>query len=868
MASSNSTFKITSGTPRDEEYNLMRNPGIELGTGSSWVGDITGGGVGIVNSCSDPDYVYSGRFSMRVLADTGTDGVRTYLSDYAPTVEPYTLSWKVKWGGSDTPATGAAGVLLGAVSLTPVNYRAIDRGWYQYWVTFDGVSGGEKLHFTQANATVSFMDEIRLCLGTYTEYFDGDSFDASWDGSPGNSSSTRRAKEAAEFEFANIDNRDSGFFLNGVVPNVAQYRGGGAYNQSVFGDGRTLVDTKYDNVIETINLMVLASSQDDIAQMMQDMRRLLIKAKDYWINKFSTDPVWIEARSSTETNIRYGIIHNAQIVSDVDMWRQPFLQPKGAAFMGNIQLIIERGHWQDEKPGNRSYIDISNEVDYDTNGLTYGMEASREAFILNGRQTANITHIFKWDESLSSFSTNMVNEALPWDMFDLPYTTDDAIYFGIESTGEVDAAQPCNLVFDIGDPARMHESGFDLEQYYSGAWADALVQYDGTAESATGKPMRRNGPGMVTFYMTQLTVPHAINGVTGYWVRYRLTYAQPAQDSPSQQNRLVYTATQPYVEVSADEIGGDIDAPAKISVFPTYKGINKVICAARSVSRGSDFTPVINLSQTNNPTGVTVTVPGALTTFATEDITACASNDHAFYEIPAAGPAARLEQVKVVIASPLAWQYSGRFRLMVRFWAWARDVVGGIWVDADFTVDAEVSSGSGGLAAGQPSRFDYDNTALHGTYFVSDLGVFDLSQIEGVDEISISIYVSSVGGYFRMYFSDLWLMPVDEFYVESDDVSSTYPGTASEAPLRGKLVIDGTQIKRGIESYAMDGSEVVARYNTNSSSRPFIKPNTNVRLYFLTHYTGNYYVRESQWNLTSSVAIEKVQRYLSMRGSR
>lgn len=863
--SSNSTFKITSGGTRAEEKNYIKNPNIE----STSQGFISSGGW--YSSNSEQKYVYSGRFSMRVLGISG-DGVRTTAS-YAETADVYTLSWKGKWADGDDPVTGALAVRQEATYLTPLNYAPIgDDGWYQYWVSFTGtVATPSKFYWELTDGTVVYMDEFRLALGTSIDYFDGDDSDAYWDGTPRNSSSTRPAKTGVEFEFANIDNRHSGFFLDGITPNIAAYRGGGVYNQSVFGDGRTLVDTQYDNVIETIGLKLVASSQDELAKKMQDLRRLLIKAKDFWVNRFATEPVWIEARSSNETNIRYAVIHNAQILSDSDMWRQPFLQPGNEAFLDNISLVIERGHWQDARPGIRSDVDASNQIVYDTNGLTYGMEANREAFILNGRQQANISHIFKWDQGATTWSSNMVDAALPWDWFDLPCQTGDAIYFGIE-TSDTDAAHFTNLVFDLGKPTRLNDSGSEWEIYYSGSWqtltALGLDYHDGTAEAIGQKELRRVGPAMLSWEeANSLWSTVAVNGVTGYWIRYYLTTALPATESPTQQNRIPYVATRPYVEIDADEIGGDIDAPVKIIVRPEYAPIGRVLCCARSVSRGSNFTPVINLAQTNNPDGITVSCPGALTTFDAWS-TIGATDEGAHYELNVGAQSPRLEQVKVSIASPLAKEYSGRFRLILRFAGYA--YFGGGYVDCDFTIDAEVSSGSGSVATSQPARFDYVNSGLQFTQFASDLGVYDTSQFSEANQIDISIYVQSDGtGYLDLYMYDMWLMPVDEFVVDARDLAEGTV-TDSQVPLRGELVIDGTQLKRGIVGYSAEETSSLVRaiYNTSSSRRPFVKPNNNVRLYFLNFWMGNYNLFESNYLYTTSVSISKVQQYLSMRGSR
>lgn len=145
--------------------------------------------------------------------------------------------------------------------------------------------------------------------------------------------------------------KNSGLYLNNIRPQIAQYKGGGTYRSSPFADGRRLVDTKYENVIETFELKARQLGQDVMALTMQEIRRLLVKAAEYWTTTWQNEPVWLEARASKETNTRYAIVVNGTIPDDENYWNQPFLQPLRTTVMDNLTMIIERQHWLATQPG-------------------------------------------------------------------------------------------------------------------------------------------------------------------------------------------------------------------------------------------------------------------------------------------------------------------------------------------------------------------------------------------------------------------------------------------------------------------------------------------------------------------------------------
>lgn len=156
------------------------------------------------------------------------------------------------------------------------------------------------------------------------------------------------------------------YYLASWRPVVAQYKGGGVYRDSAMTDGRALVFKRFENPIETFELHIKShNNQDEAIAFTRRMRNLLEKAADYWASPPQKDPVWIEARASKETNIRYAIVHSGQIPEDGNPYDAPWLQPDCSAVNAELTCVVERGHWLETRPGVETAIEISARETYD-----------------------------------------------------------------------------------------------------------------------------------------------------------------------------------------------------------------------------------------------------------------------------------------------------------------------------------------------------------------------------------------------------------------------------------------------------------------------------------------------------------------------
>lgn len=152
---------------------------------------------------------------------------------------------------------------------------------------------------------------------------------------------------------------ETGFFLTEWTPQAADHKGGGVYRESPLAHGKRLILKRWDTTIETFDVKVRGSSQDNLILETRRLRQLLEKASDYWTTPWANEPVWIECKASKESNTRYAPIIRARLVSDDNPFGMPFLQPECYSVMDELQLVVERGHWMANPPKSSECVELT-----------------------------------------------------------------------------------------------------------------------------------------------------------------------------------------------------------------------------------------------------------------------------------------------------------------------------------------------------------------------------------------------------------------------------------------------------------------------------------------------------------------------------
>jgi len=451
----------------------------------------------------------------------------------------------------------------------------------------------------------------------------------------------------------------------------------------------------------------------------------------------------------------------------------------------------------------------------------------------------------------------------------------DACYFGIE--GGAGSLRPfASLVFDLSQVASATTSYTIAWEYYNGAAWAALTSRDNTEMLST--------PDVSSIHWVPPTNwdDVAVNGVTGVWIRARVSALTGTLQPPQQSNNNVYTIITPFAEIAASAVGGDI--PALCQIRSTDQSdedgragsapdlwVNRVLIGLRSTSRGATFNAYINVSDADdqNPTGVTVAVVAPNTTFA---------DDHdritgrRFTWSAQIAQTTFADRAAISFTQEIITQYYGAFRAFLRGRVTTRDA-------NDITARIQLRTGSGGMTltsaeASFQTTTDYEVLDL-GRVNIPASGVLASTELGDASEIAIQAKNNS-GATRTVYFHDLILLPVDEWSIDAVDRANTNDsivGRFDDVP--HLLEIDSvTFAKRNVRALVRTTGEslfVSSIYEPVTPNEAILQANSEQRLWFFaaqTSATGSSYSWIAPPWIAHSVNVWHNARYAGMRGAR
>jgi len=154
-------------------------------------------------------------------------------------------------------------------------------------------------------------------------------------------------------------NGQHGIHLDDWVPVVSGYKNDGVWSDSPLADGGRIVDRQWANVNEVYDIKVDDSTQNSIIETVQDLRRLLEKAAEYWISDWQREPVWIEAKGACESNIRYSLVIIGRVPEDENPYTQPFFNDDNIVFDTLTVLIEREPFWRNIQPESSECVPLS-----------------------------------------------------------------------------------------------------------------------------------------------------------------------------------------------------------------------------------------------------------------------------------------------------------------------------------------------------------------------------------------------------------------------------------------------------------------------------------------------------------------------------
>jgi len=672
----------------------------------------------------------------------------------------------------------------------------------------------------------------------------------------------------------------SGFCCTDWTPAIAEGKGGGVWRDSPLSGGRRLAMRKLGNVIERYELQVRNWNQDQLIRDTQNLRRLLEKAIAYWTTRWQDEPVWIKAQSPLEENPRHALVQDDSTPGDDFPYGQPFWPQIGSAALDSFALLVERGHWTENEPGTGTAVECSAVETYDGRNLgNVDSAGARDpttadaVFIANKRNEANLTDIYHYTAIGPAWSANLMDAALPFDFLPAVPAVGDITYFGID-TAVADSGPFCSLVFDIST------AQVDLTitwEYWNGAWVALTAQDNTDAGGAmTGDPFDTLGVNSVHWVQPSDWATVAVNAITGYWVRARVTAIGGAPAPPQQQNRDIYSIVWPYIEAQSVQVGGDIAALSRVRLnVQSFKDtapvnvlfLDRTIIGLRSTARGDAFTAYLNCADEQNPASITATIISTCN-YQASPVTPTGR----YLNYTPVGVEAMGERWRLTFSNAVANDFMGTYHAYIR-----GSQSGGSVGDIQFRLRAYTSLQGLTYESGIGQFFNAAAAPLNVINQIVDLGMFTIgsdliNEQDDLVNLNLSLYISNseAGSPGDAHFYDIILVPIDEW--AGDFTTITYPRTASDL---AETLLDLDSI-----AYPKQQIRALVRQASTDRIKDIFAPVTNGPAIWQANQKQRYWVfsmydnspDDGDWvaycEIGASIQAQRMARYFSMRGDR
>lgn len=550
------------------------------------------------------------------------------------------------------------------------------------------------------------------------------------------------------------------YFLQKWRPKIPRYKDGGIYQGSILSDQRRITDRRFSTVIETMTITIMGTDYDTVIANLRSLLVLIEQATNYWING-NSNIVYIIAQAETESNPRYASI----IKGDIEELPDPFgidaevgIKIDGTAVgsgMVDVDLTIERRQWGNSAPGTSTVTEISATQSFNSRTLGRSATTAAEVFISGKHNQANLTHVYRYDSSLASFSSNLLDAAQPYKLFPDPAGNGDILYLG-SSTAVSDSGPFSSIITDIETAAA---GTYTLTwEIYTGSWSGLTTRDDTSNFKTTGV----NG---IFFAQSASWATTSINGVTAWWIRVRISAFTSMSPVPTQANRNIYSVVKNYVSIASDAVNGDIPALSRITIVnkahqqspspSVASSMHRMMIGLRSSNRGTNFVSFLNASDEQNISGLTVAAPGISASFIDNTTTPTGR----IVQWVTGGSASIGDRVTYTLDSTIAPDFYGEYRAFI--------ITGQTIADGVISAAVGLQFGSAGTQFGtSPISTDPVGLNDNGEGAIHDLGTVKIIKPPyDVDEITISILASATGSE-TIDFWALVLIPTDEWAID------------------------------------------------------------------------------------------------------
>ena len=643
----------------------------------------------------------------------------------------------------------------------------------------------------------------------------------------------------------------NGFLLDSYTVGRPALKGGGAWQDSPFANGRHLVHGNRANPIDNLTLKAAYPDHGSLIASMQVFDSLLDKAQAYWLVDWQDEPVWLEATVHGETGLRYALIYGYEFSNYPNPYSEPYVNDNSRKYvLDGLVVSLERSFWQNNQPGTSERIAITGSG-YDT--------ALQAGLLIGNRNAGALTGIHKAPAGTIN-TTNLLSGSPPYSLFAASDTTNSAIYFG--------ANDPFgSLIFNLNEG--VSGSQVMVYEYYNGTtWVDLAAYFSiaNIPDSTAG--LFVSGVHSVRWLSPADWVKNQPVGglTTSYWMRARISSGTVGGTPPSQQTRHVCTANQAYVDIDETQIAGDLnalsvirfisegateDTSTEVGPGPILR-IGQIMFGLRNYERGPNFNAYINMATADNVAGIAVNVAPYRNPIPVITTTAASPAGSTLTWSNSSGDTEMADLFTVVLDGTIAQEFYGEYRLLMRMKHDGQQGETTVRYAINFnTYLSATKTGKTKLIA--------EGVGMQ----VVDLGGLkiphsnDIKMTDTLDAIALTIQLKTANAR-NITIYDLILLPTDQmageisgtgsipldetYYIESDAIN--YPGKAKRCFLKNST--SGNII--GSLDAVLNGEQV-------------LHASTRQRLW-VTAVNG---ADQDDYNLVYGVEVEKMQRYHFLR---
>jgi len=549
------------------------------------------------------------------------------------------------------------------------------------------------------------------------------------------------------------------------------------------------------------NIIAKDCTPDELREEIDRFEDLLVKAWEYSHTFYQRTPVLLHVRAARESGDRYALVDSSpEIDKDSPLFNRAFDE----AVLSEMGVGVLRYAWTDTPTGTLPTVeDLSARADAESAPAAPVLAVRGAVGNVRHHAVGTLSDVYAFDASLGTFSGNLVATD-SYDLFSVAGAVpavNDIHYFG--------GTRPFFTVAGyIGTPGVY--SWTEVWELWTGAAWTTMTAGTQYVLYPDATPFKTEG----VWAFSQLGgswQQTAINGVTRYWVRVRISAFTSHTTTPRNEDQRAFALQHPHIVLPSTAVQGD--APPRVllrmrhglgaTTSPAFGLTNRILAGLKTVESTSLFEAFLNLGGLGNRIQWTTT---ALTDVSVAALTtAPAGQAHVcdFGTDPSLVPRIRMT------GAGLFSTYSGRYRVFLR-----AKQAGGANGDVEHAIRVFLDSTSGPFIQ-KPAVAMRSN--IVGTELIDLIpnGYLQLPfaeyQTGGGDDFSQADLVIEVlskrnTGSAIVYYADLILLPVDEWAGEWEDpVSDITTGSSS---LRGGTLLEddgGVLLDRTIKML-VDGS--------------------------------------------------------------